>query len=1188
MQVRLFGGLAVAVDGGPVALGSPKQRLVLAALAVEANHVMSVERLIDVVWGERAPNDPASSLQAYVSNLRRALEPDRDAPPQVLVTQAPGYRLVVGPADLDVARVDRLVADGLAAQRDGDHSAAIGLLEAALQQSEAAPVPELADRPIGVALHARWVAQRGAAIEALVDAQLALGRHAEVAATVPRRIEQHPHREHLRAQLALALYRDGRQVEALRSIDDTRRRLADDVGVSLSPELQTLEARILGHDPGLDLARPATSPSARDAMPRDAIPRGVSTVPSAAQRPATALYGRARELDALLGSLDAAFDGRGSSVVVSGEPGIGKSRLVQELVDAAVSRGFAIGWGRCPESGAAPSFFAANQIAAQLLESGVIDAGEFGLLPNNVGEDVRPSDEMERAGDAHRAGAQRFALQLTVAKALRAAYRPMLLVVDDVQWADAATLALVEFVASELSALRVLVVVIARPTGLESAQTLVECLGELARQRDSLHLRLAGLDSDAATAWMHALPGDAVPRRVIELVHDRSGGNPFYLEELVALLESEGRLRDPRLHRASNNWVPATVQDVIRRRVSRLPADVQKVLSVASVVGRTFDADVLGAVAEVEQIQLFDLLDVAGQSGLVGAADAPGRFSFSHALVAEALIAELSAPRLAAVHARVVDAIERLRADALEAHVAELAHHAYAAIAVGLARQAYDYSVRAARLATSSVAHEDAVVHWTRALQSLDAMRARDDAARADTARYDVLVGLGAAQLILDDVVAASKNLQQAARIAQRAGDHVAAARSMARLNHASLWEPNNYQDRDESVAELFEEVLANLPDVEHELRALVLGALATEIHHVDREGRVALTDEAIELARRVGDPHTLVRVLSNRNYAHHCPEGLAMRREVARELREVLAQHEVTDELWALGWYVIACTEREGGAAREARTLLARADEAAERSGSMTLLAQIRFSRATAEVSAGNLERSAQLAAAANEIYRRGRGFSADTIQAATTLHTTMELAGAAVVAEFMAAASGEAYAAQWLRLLAWTYVEAGNVDAARATLAAATAAGPPTRDWTWLMTMVFTGVVQAAVDDRAGAAESYVELLPYAGRLAWTGTNSPVFDAVDTCLAVLAACISEHHAARRHFDDAIALNEQAGARMWHARALVLQGEWLLGQGEPEAAQASFEQARVVGDSYGSVQVAALVERAAARLPTR
>jgi predicted ATPase len=160
-------------------------------------------------------------------------------------------------------------------------------------------------------------------------------------------------------------------------------------------------------------------------------------------------------------------------------------------------------------------------------------------------------------------------------------------------------------------------------------------------------------------------------------VHDRSGGNPFYLEELVALLESEGRLRDPCLHRASNNWVPATVQDVIRRRVSRLPADVQKVLSVASVVGRTFDADVLGAVAEVEQIQLFDLLDVAGQSGLVGAADAPGRFSFSHALVAEALIAELSAPRLAAVHARVVDAIERLRADALEAHVAELAHHAW-------------------------------------------------------------------------------------------------------------------------------------------------------------------------------------------------------------------------------------------------------------------------------------------------------------------------------------------------------------------------------------------------------------------------------------------------------------------------------------------------------------------------------
>ena len=1168
MEVRLFGGLAVVVDGQPVALGSPKQRLVLAALAVEANHVVPLDRLIDVVWGDQAPNDPAASLQAYVSNLRRVLEPARgDGSPEVLVTQAPGYRLVMAPDDLDVTTVERLVADGLGASRAGDHAAAVAHLVDALERSAHAPVPEIADRPLGVTLQNRWRAQRGAAIEALVDAQLALGRHAEVAATIPRWIDEHPHREHLRAQHALALYRDGRQVEALRSIDDTRRLLADEVGVALSAELKTLEARILDHDAALDPGgAPAEAP-----VPAGSSSPASSTVevPAPARRPDAALYGRAKELASLLGALDAASEGRGSSVVVSGEPGIGKTRLVQELVDVAASRGFGVGWGRCPESGAAPSFWAANQIAEQLLHTGVLDAETFGLLPQN--EPV----------DATTEGAKRFALQVVVAKVLRTANRPLLLVIDDLQWADAATLALLEFVASELSALSVLVVVTVRPTGSESSPPLVDCLGELARQRGSLQLRLIGLDADAVAAFLRERPGDAVPSSVVELVHDRSGGNPFFLGELVQLLESEGRLRDPRLDRASNSWVPAAAQDVIRRRVSRLPAEVQKLLSVASVVGRTFDADVLAAVADVELIRLLDLLDTACRSGLVGAAEAPGEFRFSHALVAEALAAELSAARRAGVHALVVTAVEQLRADNLEAYAAQLAHHAFEAIAAGTSRKAYDYSVRAAGLAASNVAYEDAVVHWSRALRALDAMRSSDDAAR-----YEVLVGLGSAQLILDDVVNASRHLLDAARVAQHTGDHVAAARAAAKLNHASLWEPNNYQDRHDSLTSFLEEVLENLPDGYPELRAMVLGALAGELHHVDRARREALTDEAVSLARRVGHPELLLRALGNRHFAHHTAEGLDVRLEIARELRDLLASCEMRDELRALAWALIANAERETGLAIEARVLLARAADAAERSGSMTLRAQIRFMQASTEVSAGHLERGAELAASANEIYRRGRGFSADTIQAATTLHTYLETAGAAAVAAIMSATTGEVYVNQWTRVLAWVHVEAGDLDTARSSLAAAEALGPLPRDWTWLITSLFTGVVQAALDDRTGAAESYEALLPYAGRLAVAGTNSPVFDAVDTCLAVLAATSGDHDAARRHFAAAVALNERAGARVWLARTLVWQADWLLGRGERDEALAAMDRARRLADEIGSVQVVALIERVLVRYP--
>lgn len=1155
MRVRLFGGLAVERDGVEQPLGSPKQRLVLAVLAVEAGHVVSIDRIVDLVWGDDAPRDPTTSLQAYVSNLRRVLGAD------AIVTQAPGYRLAVGADAVDLSRVDAAIDAALAAQRGGDLEHALALLDEALATSARPPLPECADRPFGVALTARWAARRGVALESMAEAQLALGRHVEVAATLPAHLAEHPHRERLHAHLALALYRCGRQVDALRTIDALRRALADDVGVTLSAELQALEARILDHDASLDWHAAPTDAGPTRTAPVTA-PAAVHALPSAARRPDAPLYGRARELASLVASLDAAIDGRGSPVVVVGEPGIGKTRLVQELAEVAAARGVAIGWGRCPESGASPSFWAANQIAEQLLANGVLDAELFGLLP-------------QHHEGAVTAGPQRFALQVTVAEGLRSARAPMLLVVDDLQWADPATLALLEFVAGELHALRCVVVATCRPTGAEAPRPLLECLGELARQRDAKHLVLDGLDLAASTAWLRDRPGAQVPGRVVSMVHERSGGNPFYLGELVELLESEGRLFDPRLD-GSSAAVPVAVQDVVRRRVSRLPDSTQRVLSAASVVGRTFDADVLAAVADLDVVELLDQLDAACTSGLVGAGELPGQFCFSHALVAEALVAELSAPRLAAMHARVLGAKERLRADELDAHLAELAHHAFAALVTGTARKAYDYSARAARLAAAQVAHEDAVAHWRRALLALDALRPADPAAR-----YDALVGLGSALLILDSLHDGSNALVDAARVALARDDVAGAARALARLNHANTWEANDYDEIRPELIVLLEEVLASMSSDEPATRALVTGALAHQLHHADEPRRKALADEAVAIARRSGDLRALVRTLGNRNFANFTSRDGAVRREVAAELLDLLATADLDEELWAYAAYMAAVTVRETGDAEQARRLVDQAAAAAERAGSITLLSQIRFTQAAFALSRGEFDDSLRLAAVGGELYRRGRGFSADTIEHSCALQIEVERGNAAPIAAMMAMTDGEAFAAQWPRYLAWVQAEAGELDAARASLAAA---GPAPDDWLWTMVTEATALARLALGDVDGVRASYDELLPFSGTLTMSGTSAPIFDAADTCLARCAAVLGDHDTAERLFAAAIELNERAGAVVWLARTLAWFGEWCLGRGDHDRAEAAFARALAIAEPLGLGRVQQIVAAARAR----
>jgi DNA-binding SARP family transcriptional activator len=266
VEFRILGPLEVVDAGRTVPLGAAKQRALLAILVLRAGEVVAAERLADELWGERPPRTALHTIQVYVSALRKALAQDG-----VLVTRPPGYALQAGREDVDLGRFELLFEQGRRARAGGDAERAADLLREALALWRGPALADFAYEPFAQAAAERLEELRFAALEERVEADLALGRHAELVPELEALVREHPLREQPRAQLMLALYRAGRQAEALAVYQDTRRALLDELGIDPGPALQRLERGILNQDEALDWARPAAAAPAAVAAPTRSI-----------------------------------------------------------------------------------------------------------------------------------------------------------------------------------------------------------------------------------------------------------------------------------------------------------------------------------------------------------------------------------------------------------------------------------------------------------------------------------------------------------------------------------------------------------------------------------------------------------------------------------------------------------------------------------------------------------------------------------------------------------------------------------------------------------------------------------------------------------------------------------------------------------------------------------------------------
>jgi len=1014
-----LGPLEVLADGRPLELGGHKQRAMLAVLALNANRPVSRDRLIDALWEDQPTPTAAKALQVYVSQLRKALGRDR------VVTAPGGYLLRAEPDEVDLARFQQL-------HRDGRPHEAL-----ALWRGE--PLAEFGQRRFAQADIAEFEELHLACVEARIEADLAEGRN--VVGELEALVAAQPLREHLRRLLLLALYRADRQADALAAYREARAALVEGLGIEPAKALRDLHQAILRQDPALDLA-----------------PRAQA---------GHAFVGRDTELAQLAGGLDDAIAGRGRLFLLVGEPGIGKSRLAEEMIRLARERRVEVLVGRCWEAGGAPAYWPWVQSLR-----------------------VIGGDTLFASGRAADDDGARFRLFETTARFLASREGPLLLFLDDMHAADEPSLLLLEFLARELSGMRLVVVAATRDASM---------LADLTREAVTTRLSLGGLSEEAVGDYVEA---ELDSRELASVLYERTDGNPLFLSETVRLLAAEGRIA-----------IPPSVREVIVRRLARLSDECNRVLIPAAVLGREFDHSALAAMSGLAEEALLDALDEAMTARIV--ADVPGamgRSRFAHVLIRDALYDSLTRAQRIRLHRAALDVLE---------DDAELAHHATAGHDFERART---FARRAGDRALSLLAYEEAARLYNVALF------ARPDA----PTRCELLLARGEAESRAGRTPAAKETFVAAAEIARKLGLPKALAQAAVGYGGRIVWVRAADDTR---LVPLLEEALAALPPDKRALRARVLGRLSGALRDEhDRARREALSAEAVDLARASGDPAVLGAALDAYGYAILGPDTLERCHRVACELHAAAEAAGDTERAIAAGMLALMALLPLGRIAETNRELAA-ATELAARLGQLAQIGQALGVRAMLAIAEGRLDEGEALSL---ERYALGKGTLLEESLAIYRCqrYALLELRGGDLAEiEPEIAELAERFPARpvFRCVLAHVHAHVGRQREARESLSELPDALP--FDQEWLFGMSLLAETAAQLDDAAAAALLYHALLPWA-ELNAVDVAEGYRGAVSRYLGLLATTLARWDDAARHFEHALAMNHRMGARPWLAHA--------------------------------------------------
>ncbi len=779
LRIAVLGPLEVRRGNTAVALPqSKKARAILAYLAVTGRpHTRA--QLCDLFWD--VADDPRGGLRWTLSRLRKATAGEDG---DVVVADRTTVQVDDSRADTDMLTIRRRVAN------PGELTVEELETMAAQFRGELLEGLDLEDLH---AVQAWLIAQRGEARKLQVDVLRAL---VDRLADEPDRATRHvraliqvePHVDEWHAKHVELLVAAGRQREAEEQYKAGVREL--EANGSATHGLRMTWRRLSGA-------------TARQA-PRTAGPLGAVG--------GSPFVGRDEELALLDARVDRAIAGHGGTLTVAGEPGIGKSRLIHELASRASTRGVAVLEGTCASTAYAlpylPFIEALDEVATSLPEDAIVE--QIPLLAR-----VLPGLAQQRGIAADAAGGEdvdRYAVFRAVAALLEhiAGDRGLVLLLEDLHWADTQSLLMVAYLARLLTNTRVLLVATYRDVEVSRTHPLRDTLTALRREPMHARVALRKLDEAAARALIAELTH--APDATVRAILDQTEGHPLFIEEVVKHLIEEGRfdsLADEHLDADSITalGLPEGVRDVIGRRLSRMSEACNRMLAHASALVGEIRWPVLAAVCGGDEDELLDLLDEALAAQLVRERPGvrEGSYEFTHALIRQSLYEELSTSRRTRLHRKIGDAIERVYATNLDVHLSELAHHYFEAAPTGQLAKFLDYTLRAGERAMTLMAFEEAGALYERALATLDELDGDE--------HRDV-----------------------------RGTLHRRYARALATM---SRWSDAGTQ---------YERALAHVGDHGEDRARLLLHASVSSFWNLDVDGVAKNAAEALELARAAGD----------------------------------------------------------------------------------------------------------------------------------------------------------------------------------------------------------------------------------------------------------------------------------------------------------------------------------------------
>jgi DNA-binding SARP family transcriptional activator len=1101
MEFRILGPLEVVEQGRSIPLGGMRQRALLTVFLLRANTVVAADRLLEEVWGDDPPASGLRSVQVYVSQLRKLLGDG------AIETRSPGYMLVADDGELDLRCFEALLAEARALDAVG----AAAKLREALALWRGPPLAEFAYSAFAQAEIGRLEELRLTALEARIEADLELGAHAEIAGELEALVLENPLRERFRAQLMLALYRAERQSEALSAYQEGSRRLREDLGLEPGRALRDLEQAILRQDSALDLA------------PLEDV---------ADEAPRSVFVGREAEIAELAAALEDTVAGRGRLFLLAGEPGIGKSRLADELLTRARARGARTLVGRCWEAGGAPAYwpwvqslraYVRETDPETLLRELGSDAADLSQILPELRE-ILPGLPEPRPLEPD---AARFRLFDAATQFLRraSAARPVVLFLDDLHAADEPSLLLLRFLARELASSRVLVVAAYRDVDPVPGAALTELLAELTRETAGRRMPLRGLTTGDVAAYVDSTAAEIASSEVVAALLAETEGNPLFIGEIVRLLATEG-IRSEAIAEA-RLAVPQSVRDVIARRLAHLSDESNRLLALASVLGREFDISTLARLGGASEEDVLEALDEPMTVRVISEVPgAPGRLRFAHVLIRETLYDGLTMTRRVRLHRSATETLERLYGDEAGPHLAELAHHAIAGsdFDKGLA-----YARRAGDRALALLAYEEAERLYRTALDALELAR---PAAERD--RCDLLLALGEAESAADRL-AAKQTFLEAAAIARRLGLSLELGRAAAGYGGQYLHERAGV---DEQLVPLLGEALETLGEEDVVLRVRLLARLAGALRDErSRERRDVLSAEAVQLARRTGDELALAYALDGRAHAITAPDTLDQCLALATELQDLAQRTGQTDQLLH-GHQDRLMVNVVLGRMSDADADLQMIVGLAEQLGQPAHLWQAAAFRAELALARGELDRAQGLIEDAFVLGSRAQPAMATPIYVLQR-QTLGEFRGTLVEIERDLAELAAAYRMRpaFRCVLAHVHARLGRIAEARQELEELTAddAAALPFEQEWLYAMSFLAETAAAVRAVDAAAVLYRLLLP------WEHLNAAdhpegIRGSLARYLGLLAATLERPDQAERHLEAAIEANEQRGLLPWLA----------------------------------------------------